>query len=411
MTIIQNCDSYDSKRLDILTNKYETEVYKALQSYSGKDYLNKMFSWACKVTHGEITETEYRKAEEMRHNIQVLDCNVRQWIKENVYFLSPLCFSCSFDNANGSFKIGNEQHLYLLCFVQPLLVKAIESVLPISPTNINLYYYVSNEALEKICKFGDLKVSHCSNCNDLYEFLPAWESEEEKEEILEIYNGMEQVMLCLSKRADSAVMWGHYADHARGAIISFRIPVYRLRASDDEEDTLLIIANNEEELREKIGKQNAIILSEVNYSSERPAFKPAKSYYEYCGFTSTKGGEWAYEEEIRIVFNHDELGCRYDKERGGFFASMIMPYIDAIILGPRNEKSIAEMRRQMKSWISINGSINLEQISILKAEYQNKQYNLKVPAENLRSIQDIPIYLRCFLGSPGEIKKGCTPLT
>lgn len=411
MTFIQNGDSDDSKRFATLVNKYETEVCIALQSYSGKDYLNKMFSWACKVTHGEITQTEKRDAEEISHVIQVLDYNVHQWIKKNEYCLSPLYISCSFDNENGSFKIGNEQQGYLLCSLKPLLVKEIESVQVISPTYINLYYYTSNETLEKICKYGDLKVSHCSYCNDIYEFLPAWESEGEKKTILKIYNDMEQVMLCLSKSADSAVMWGHYADHARGAIISFRMPVYRLRASDNEEDTLLIIANNEEELQAKIVRQKEIILSEVKYTPDRPAYKPAKSYYEYCGFTSTKGSEWAYEEEIRIVFNRDEFGCRYDKERKGYFASMIMPYIDAIILGPRNEKSIAEMRVQMQNWIDSNSSINLERISIHKAEYQNRKYNLKVPAENLRSIRDIPLYLRCVLGSPGEIKKGWTPLT
>lgn len=408
---IQNIKSGDSKRLVGLIKKYETEVCTALQSYAGQNYLDKMFLWACKVTHGEITQTEYRQAEEIRHVIRMLDCKVREWLKKKEYNLYPSYISCSFDNENCSFRIGNEQQEYLLCSVKPLFVKVIESVQAISPTYINLYYYVSYDAFEKICKYGELKVSRCSDCNDIYEFLPGWKTEIERKEILDVYDRMEQVMLCLSKRADSSVMWGHYADHGRGVIISFSLPVYRLRAGDNENETLLIIANDEEELREKIKQRNEIILSEVTYAPERPPYKPAKSFYEYNRFASTKGSEWSYEAEIRIVFNQDELGCRCDKEGKGYYVSMLMPYIDAIILGPRNKKSIAQLREQMQNWISANSLINLERISIRKAEHQKSKYTLKVPAENLRSIQDIPICMRYILGMPGEEKEGWSPIT
>lgn len=132
-------------------------------------------------------------------------------------------------------------------------------------------------------------------------------------------------IFCASKRFDNYLLWAHYAQSHKGAVLEF-VP-------NPEKDSMLILAE------------------EIEYSEERPHLYYShrdfllKSMFRQTGdvlaeytkkITKTKSVEWAYEEEIRLymprlvnifegkrnhclTYHSDELraiylGCRMDRE-------------------------------------------------------------------------------------------------
>ena len=269
----------------------------------------------------------------------------------------------------------------------------------IPPSFISLYLYVSWAVLCKIIAQGRLKASIPRECNDLYEFLPAWQNENEKEKVFEIVNTSQQVVLCFSRTPSSPVMWGHYGDYGRGAVLRFKVPVYRCVAGQSDNESLLVVAESEKELEISEGYQ--VSIAQVTYSDYRPPFKPSKTFYEYSRFSAQKGTAWSYEEEMRIVFNYDENGTI--KEGGKYFTSIMMQYLDEVILGARNEHSIRDAKQILWQLQKDAGRRKELRFSVSKAEYNPRSYTVKIPGSrryDIKDITDVTLYRRIGLGMP-----------
>ena len=269
----------------------------------------------------------------------------------------------------------------------------------IPPVFVSLYLYVNWDVLCKIIAQGRLKLSIPKECNDLYEFLPAWRNEDEKEKIFEIVKKSQQVVMCFSRTPCSPVMWGHYGDYGRGAVLRFKVPVYRCVASQSTHECLLVVAESEKEL--DISEECQVYIAQVTYSDVRPPFKPSKNFYEYSRFSAQKGTAWSYEEEMRIVFNYDEN--KTVNEGGKYFTPIMMPYLAEVILGARNEYSIRDAKQILRQLQKDAGRRKEFRFTVSKAEYDSFGYTVKVPGSrryDIEDISDIPLYRRIGLGAP-----------
>lgn len=264
--------------------------------------------------------------------------------------------------------------------------------IPVLPTYISLYKYVSWEVLKLILGNGKLAVSIPCKCNDIYEFMPAWESEDEKQYIMQTMAEMEIVMLCLTRTPNSSVMWGHYANNGSGALLEFRVPVYRLIAGRNEQESMLIVAKNEHELS-KIDSNLPILISQVSYAEYRPKLGKVASFYEYDVLYSRKGKDWAYEQEMRILFNYDDYDVT--QENGRYLTSILTPYLSSIVLGPRNEKSEKDVREEFGEALK-----DLKGISIMKTKPSPQSYKLDISLTETPKIEEMPMYRRKLFGIP-----------
>lgn len=129
-------------------------------------------------------------------------------------------------------------------------------------------------------------------------------------------------VLCLSKRPDSILMWGHYCEKQEGIVIGF--------------DSTSPIFDKEKGLRE------------VQYVKERVFFdanwKPASvelsRYEDQIIFSKNK--DWAYEEELRqffILSQMDKKPLRYGSS--GYFLSFPPEALVRVILGTRCSMQLA----------------------------------------------------------------------
>lgn len=291
------------------------------------------------------------------------------------------------DSEKGTISVGDEQISVLVCNFMTFQIHRRDGVEFPNPTYIPLYLYVSWNVAELILKNRKLKASEPRKCNDIYEFMPAWQNEEEKEQIFNNCSGMEQVMLCLSRVPDSTVMWGHYGDFGRGAVLQFVLPVYKLICGDNPDETLLVVAENEEDVKSGISMKKSILIAEVTYQKERPVYKPTSNYYQYTRFTSTKGEDWKYENEMRITFNYDEYGTVKDGDK--FFTPAIMKYLRGMILGANCAYSVKGAKERMKQLARDSGK--KYRIEVKKAAYSPTLYTLEVPAERCHPIDEIPL--------------------
>ena len=264
---------------------------------------------------------------------------------------------------------------------------------PILPTPISLYKYVTWDTLRAILGNAKMKASEPRKCNDVYEFMPAWNTEAQKQRIFEIMDGLESLMFCLSRTPSSSVMWGQYAEDGTGALLRFSFPVYKMIAGSNEHECMLIVAPDEEALEHALDRERPLIISQVVYKDERPAFAPKKTYYDYDQLYCRKGTDWEYEQEMRIIFNKDELGTIL--EHGHYLTPVLMPYLTEIVLGQRCDKTEREVRALIGK-----GHDRLHHIPIHRTEYSPSSYKLQVPVPESPGIDAIPLYRRMGLGIP-----------
>lgn len=167
-----------------------------------------------------------------------------------------------------------------------------------------------------------------------------------------------------------------------GALLEFRVPVYRLIAGRNEQESLLIVAENEHEL-----SNLPILISQVSYAEYRPKLGKITSFYEYDVLYSRKGKDWAYEQEMRILFNYDDYDVT--QENGRYLTSILTPYLSSIVLSPRNEKSENDVREEFGETLK-----DLKGISIMKTKPSPQSYKLDIPLTETSKIEEMPMYRR-----------------
>jgi len=381
-----------------LTKRFIELAEETLSAYPGRHLDEKMAAWCLSVLinlFSDVSPTELETKAKQR--ALLLKYKIIKWLDDNGKDRDNPLIARELEVHLGetSMRVGDRQLGYIEADTKTGLALTDKSVryTPILPTYISLYKYVTVKAFKCMRENGLLKASEPMECNDVYEFTPAWRNEEEKRAIFEIRQSFEMVMFCLSRTPTSSVMWGHYAENGKGALLHFRVPVYKLIAGENEHECLLVIAKNEKDLSRKVQNKSALFISQVTYADERPVYEPKKTYYSYDQIYSRKGSDWDYEQEMRIYFNNDEHGIKHDK--GVYLSPVLMPYLSDIVLGPRSDMTTETVYADIKG-----KPCKLPKVNILHADYFPNSYKLKIPLSETQSIRTLPLYKRLGLRNP-----------
>jgi len=134
-------------------------------------------------------------------------------------------------------------------------------------------------------------------------------------------------VLCLSKRWNHHLMWGHYSEGHTGFCIGYQIPV----------------------------ETPGVYRVDVRYSQERYAIRNSDvllgkfSRRDVEGVIRTKSPEWAYEQEIRYVLNTTIPGLSSNSDRTQFYIRHAPNMAKEIIAGIRcDQANVAEFCRICK---------------------------------------------------------------
>jgi hypothetical protein len=163
-------------------------------------------------------------------------------------------------------------------------------------------------------------------------------------------------VLSLSKIPDSILMWSHYAEFHKGAVVEFKIPVNtwpKGKVDFDHED---------------------LIALDVVYQTERPSFRHDGSIANPDTILNTlfltKAEQWRYEQESRVIKNEGGAG--------------IFPFrqdlLNGVILGAKNKDRafFDKLLRNVSEEIRKN-------VSLYQAEFCKKEYKVRIPRFKLKS--------------------------
>jgi hypothetical protein len=194
-------------------------------------------------------------------------------------------------------------------------------------TDETYYKFLSVDYAFKVLEERYLKVSLISELNDIYDCQPrivpvgdehGYMSEEATERLFsdvpDTYG-----LLCFSKSYSSPLLWGHYAEQARGVVLGFRINPQRLPYRFD-----------------------------VQYQDERPVLRmpvgntlsQADSKQVLTDQFGVKALSWEYEKEVRYVV---PLADCLPQNRM-YFVNFFARELRQVIIGPRSYAKPAYMR-------------------------------------------------------------------
>ncbi len=155
--------------------------------------------------------------------------------------------------------------------------------------------------------------------------------------------------LCMTKNGRHPLMWAHYANEHRGAVIEF-----------DE----MAPCFNRKSANEELG-----VFKKVNYSSTRPNLNQNSGDEWFRDLTLTKAEEWAYEEEMRFLLL---LSAADDVLEDSIHLVRIpSTAVKSITLGCRASEALLDhVRRQL------NEAIKTSHIVLRKAVVDSKVFIL-----------------------------------
>lgn len=152
-------------------------------------------------------------------------------------------------------------------------------------------------------------------------------------------------VLCLTEKPDNLLMWAHYADHHRGAVIEF-----------DE---------NHEFFNQRVGTEDEFRhFRKVLYTEERPAvFLNNSSAVDFFYF---KSKEWKYEDEWRLIVPLNNCAKRIDTGTGLPICLFAVPplCITAVAVGVRMpEFRKLQLARELRTEAAFR-HVRIEQVDI-----------------------------------------------
>ncbi|WP_277758000.1 DUF2971 domain-containing protein [Pseudomonas sp. A34-9] len=165
-------------------------------------------------------------------------------------------------------------------------------------------------------------------------------------------------VLSLSKIPDSILMWSHYADFHRGAVVEFKIPISNrlIRLSEAYRD---------------------LVAFDVDYTDSRPTLEYNGAVVDGSEILRqlflAKSQHWAYEQESRVI-----------KRLGG---SGIFDYnhdlLHSVIVGAKSSSYY-----EIKDCVTA-ASVSLgKKVEIFKAKFDPSSYAIKIPGFHKK--KDIP---------------------
>lgn len=145
-------------------------------------------------------------------------------------------------------------------------------------------------------------------------------------------------ILCLSRRRDSILMWGHYSDKHRGIVIGF----------DGSNDMFQAKAKSSHS-GESDSPAITMGLHPVDYVNDRVVYDTSwmptseqMTHFDQQVFFS-KSKDWIYEEELRQCFTLDSLVPRLlDDKSQGYFLPVVPAAVVSVSLGAKCNNDTAE---------------------------------------------------------------------
>lgn len=215
---------------------------------------------------------------------------------------------------------------------------------------IRLFQYVPWNVVETIITNGYMKATLPSECNDILEHIGACTSKKDFAVQRELQKINTVGMLCFSRTSKSSTMWGHYADHHRGAVLVFEMDVIKAHY-EMKQDILCFV------IKDRLKKDSDLIkniIHVVNYSERRPSIifhEQDKQLFEILDsqikrFTN-KGNDWKYEQEMRIFLDLKNPDYIYG---GKYFYNHLLPYLKQIVIGVNHEYGIEYVKTFIKKY-------------------------------------------------------------
>lgn len=172
----------------------------------------------------------------------------------------------------------------------------------------------------------------------------------------------ESSVLSLSKIPDSVLMWSHYADFHRGAVVEFKIPV-----------------DNRPVNMEAVYQE--LIALDVDYTSIRPALVYSGAKADGSEILRqlflAKSEHWAYEQESRVI----------KRTGGGGIFNYNHELLHSVIVGARSEAY-----DQIRGFADTASKLIGKKVSVFKAEFDRAAYEIKIPGFHQK--KDIPQIVR-----------------
>ena len=374
-----------------LCERFDELVISELCCLSGETAYQKLISWYLTVFN--LTEDPGHVAS-AKNCIDELYRKTQDWLNENdkeLSCLTPQTLKLIFDDPQKEYHVGDPNYVLLHCNIETRLAMTKEITQPIPPKYIKLYHYTSLKALEKIIRGYCLKMSLPDACNDINEHIIQFATEEQRESYQKL--NREHCFVCLSKTPISPVMWGLYGDRGNGCALCFNLPVYKLVAGSNYNECLLAVAANEGALKQSFKSKKPILISEISYDTMRPKYvTPQENYYLYDRMISTKWVGWEFEKEMRLTLNRDEFDVK--KKDGGYYTEILMPYLEAVILGPKLSHLHKEMNFLIKEYQK--DSKKKLRLRLYQASSDLITYDISTSEQMtmLSCIDDIPLYPR-----------------
>lgn len=157
-------------------------------------------------------------------------------------------------------------------------------------------------------------------------------------------------VLSLAKIPDSVLMWSHYAQYHKGAVVEFKIPLNLPRFLNGE-------------------YSHADLISlDVKYERQRPKVvldgSVANRELILDQLFLTKSDVWSYEQESRVIKN----------EGGGGVFSFQPDLLSSVILGARHEsgEEITDIVNKASNDIG-------KRVQVFHAEFCKNNYKVKIP--------------------------------
>ena len=273
---------------------------------------------------------------------------------------------------------------------------------------MGLFKYVSAETAERILK-GSIRFAQPGAFNDPFELLPQFSTptgleehsrnfrfcltsprrrgldrshiptpDEHRSDIhaRQIVSALnDQIgILCLSRNPDSLLMWGHYADEYRGAVIEF-----------DEHHEFFTGLNP------------------VKYQKRRPVFNIADFFDRDIPVSDlcVKSNAWKYEREVRIVRSATNLRASDKTISGHKLLTMSLPLdcIKAVHMGER-----MEVEWQRKIWALVSETqISLSLAAVANWDYSFRYDLIKLPGRLIGTPMITPRTAHIFTDDPGDL--------
>jgi len=168
------------------------------------------------------------------------------------------------------------------------------------------------------------------------------------------------LIYCLSEIRDNVLMWSHYTNSHHGICIGFETTI---------QENLFCIMRIDPKLNCHLDSASNFFLNilKVEYQDQYP--QPFKFFNgetkKLFAFLTTKGTDWRYEEEHRIILPHkDEKIIKFNKSM-----------LKEVILGSKVKKSF---KRQVLNIIKKDYLENGHSVEVFESSLDNKRYKLNI---------------------------------